>query len=210
MSQIYLEKVRISFPHLQKPVTMIGSNPVKPQLNATFLVSPDSDNWKKLQTAITELAKDRWKDEYSVILKNIIMPDKKTRSFGDGEEQKDPKNNYEVRNGYAGMKWVSAKCHLESDDFLIYDSFGKSVSFKSDSTRYQEEVIKIYGGCYVNVVLKPYIPKDRKTINFTMKAVQFAAPGEKFGNSEEDVEKHFKPLDIEAPIFESEGINFDF
>ncbi|WP_370386295.1 ssDNA-binding protein [Snodgrassella alvi] len=62
-----LKGVRLSFPNLFQASSVNGS---EPRFAANFLIEPDSENAKAVNTAVAQAAKDKWGAKAELELKN--------------------------------------------------------------------------------------------------------------------------------------------
>ena len=93
------------------------------------------------------------------------------KSVRDGDKKKDKAG--EVRDGYAGNKFVSAK------------NTTRPTLLKADTTPTTEEDGVLYSGCYVNARIGLYANTDpkRKGVFASLGGVQFRANGDAFGGA---------------------------
>ena len=164
MAQIKLKKVRLSFPDLYTAKSfMIAGKPTEPKYGATFLIEPGSENFKAIQVAINEVAKDKWKDKAGNIIKSI----------------KDNPNKFCFRNGntkpeyegYEGMWFIAAKNKLAP---AVFDRDGK--------TPLPESAGKIYSGCYVSAIINIFAYETGGNgISAELNGVMFHSDGDNLG-----------------------------
>lgn len=196
-----LNNVRLSFPHLITP--QISDKGIA-SFDCSFLLDPQSDQWKNLQTSVSELAKLTWGDKSEGILKKIATKNN-CRFYGDGEEKLDKQGN--VYAGYDGVKYVRAKNTVGGREILhIIDHLAKQHPL--GSSEYQRLAEQLYGGCYVNAIIQLWAhkasPKNSMTdgVKATLLAIQFNAEGERFGTASEPVDfsAEFAPIKKDLPF----------
>jgi len=164
MTQVKLKKVRISFPDLYKAKSfLIAGKPTEPKYGATFLIEPGSDNFKAIQAAIKEAAKEKWKDKAGSIIEGI----------------KDNPNKFCFRNGktkpdwegYQGMWFISAK---NKNAPTVFDRDGK--------TPLPESSGKIYSGCYVSAIIEIFAyDTGGNGISAELNGVMYHSDGDNLG-----------------------------
>jgi hypothetical protein len=176
---IVLSKVRIAFPHIKEPQTAKESGRI--MYNAVFIVAPDDAGYTQFMQKVGEIALAKWKEKTPDVM-NIINADATKRCYADGNT-KINQTTFKVYDGYAGNVVISAN---NKNAPQLFDANGKQVDPNNTMT-YKEEAGKIYGGCYVNAVLKPWIQQNVHGVGIRcdLVAIQFAADGESFGGSAE-------------------------
>lgn len=133
----------------------------------------------KLSDALTDVAKEKWKDKHLAVLKDLGIKDKLCLHDGDNKSEYD---------GYAGMDYLSAK-RKEKDKRPVVIDTDKSPLSASDG--------KPYGGCYVNANIEIW-PQDNqfgKRINATLLGVQFVKDGEAFSATPAGSADDFEEVD---------------
>lgn len=165
--KIRLDDVRLAFPNLFEAKTVNGEG--KPAYSASFLFAKDSPNRAKVVDALKAVAQEKWGAKGADVLKSLVAADKVCLHNGDS------KADYA---GFAGMDFVSARNAVRPK---VIDG-QKNPLTEADG--------KIYGGCYVNVVLELWAQENAygKRINATLMGVQFARDGDAFagGRSADD------------------------
>lgn len=196
-----LNNVRLSFPHLITPKV---NNQGVASFNCSFLLDPQSDQWKNLQTSVGELAKLTWGDKSEGIMKKLSTKDNGL-FYGDGEKVFDKQGN--VYSGYEGMKYVRAGNKVGGREILqIIDHLAKQ--HPVGSSEYQRLAEQLYAGCYVNAIISIWAHKAsiknsmNDGIRATLLAIQFNAEGERFGTSSEPVDfsAEFAPIKKDLPF----------
>ena len=186
IGEVFLKNVRMSFPKLFKKEAATAEG--TPKFGGAFLIDPGTSdgkmNIKKCKAALKEVMVDKWKKE-------VTLKQGRCMAFMDGDGCISDSTG-EVYGGYEGMMVVNAK---NGKRFPVIDR---------DKTPLTEEDDKIYGGCYVNAVVRFYAVDDKekggKGIFASLEAVQFKADGEAFGAAPIDVDSYF-----EDESFEDDG-----
>lgn len=199
---IVLSKVRIAFPHIKEP--QVSKESGRSMYNAVFLVAPDDAGYTQFMQKVGEIALAKWKEKTPDVM-NIINADAKKRCYADGNT-KINQTTFKVYDGYAGNVVISAN---NKNAPQLFDAHGKQVDPNNTMT-YKGEAGKIYGGCYVNAVLKPWIQQNDHGVGIRcdLVAIQFAADGESFGGSiEPDVSSVFGAVAAPAaPVASPAGL----
>lgn len=165
--EIKLENVRLSFPALFRPKVVQGSDS-EPRYSASLLLSKkdDAQQIDKLRTACQAVLKSQWPTKTPAGIKFCVH---------DGAEK-----DYD---GYGPeIIFVSASSTIRPP---VVDEFVAPIA---------EDSGKLYAGCYVNVILRLWAQDNQfgKRINAQLKAVQYAAEGEAFGDKPVDPASVFK------------------
>lgn len=172
MAEIILKNVRLSFPDLHNPGTPHANSTDKtPKYGAHFLMGKDSEAFKVAMAEFSRVAQEKWGANWQAIVGAIERTKKALR---DGNFSLDKAGV--VRDGYKDVMFVAAK--NKAKPAIVDSKFvdGKPVVLTADSG-------KPYGGCYVNAKVEFYAmdkPGQGKSINCTLKAVQFVRDGEAF------------------------------
>ena len=173
---IMLSNVRLSFPQLVEPRAFQEGQPKK--YSADLILDPNSPDWAKFQQAIMAAVQGKWADKAQGVLQ-MCQADRKLRCFGNGAEKVD-KKTFAPYEGYAGMVYVSAN---NGNMPQMVEANGKAVD-AANTMAYQALARKMYGGCYVNAAVKPWIQDNAfgRGIRCELVALQFAKDGEPFGD----------------------------
>jgi len=164
---IKLKNVRLSFPNLFKPKAFEGSEPA---FSASFLLDKrkHAAQIEEIKSAIAKLVKEELKGKTP-----------KGTCLHDGSEKPDT-------DGYGDdMMYVSAR------------SKKRPAIVDRDKSQLGEDDGKPYGGCYVNAIVRLWAQDNNygKRINASLRAVQFAADGEPFGEAPVNTDEAFDDLD---------------
>lgn len=181
---IMLSNVRISFPHIIEPQVKDG----RAMYNAVFIVHESHEGFRNFMNIVGKAALEKWKDKTPAVM-GIINGDAKKRCYAAGDTRINQKT-FQVYDGYAGNMVISAN---NKNAPQIYNAAGEKVD-PNNTMQYRSEAGKIYGGCYVNVVLKPWVQDNTHGVGIRcdLVAIQFAKDGTPFGsNSEPDLSSVF-------------------
>lgn len=161
--KVSIKKVRGAFLNLFEAKSVGGEG--EPRFSGAFPVVPNSENAKALNAAMEAVAKEKWKDKASAILKEL-------RSKGRvGFKHEALSKDGEVYDGFEDMHSLNASNKTRP---LVLDA-DKSPLTQADG--------RPYSGCYVNLSLEAWAQDNQygKRVNFTLKGVQFAGDGDAFG-----------------------------
>lgn len=167
---ILIKNVRASYPHLDKPYA--GEDGGEPKFGIVGLLD------KKTHVAAKELC---------VKVIDKIMKENDTKVAKDKKFIRDGDDSDKVEN--EGMWTVSAR-----------EARRPSVRNKDATPMTEREVVDIiYGGCYVNILIRPWYQDNKfgKRINAGLVAVQFVRDGEAFGDGRIDDEGVFDEVEDE-------------
>ena len=186
---IFLSNVRLSFPHLAEPQRT--ENPttgtVRIAYNADFLMPEGDPGFQQFMNRYRELITAKFAGNAPVVM-NMILADRKLRCFGRGEEKVN-KKTFKPYDGYTGNVYLSASSERPPQ---MIQSDGKPVD-PVNTMAFQALARQMYGGCRVNVAVKPWVQKNKhgNGIRCDLVAVQFANDGTPFGDGAPDVSGMF-------------------
>lgn len=185
---VFLSKVRLSFPNLAVPRAPQGSDKLK--YSADFILAPNDPNYAKFVALAHAVAQQKWPQHHAAVLQ-AIHGERKKRCFGNGSEKIDS-TTYKVLNGYEGMVYISGSRNSDKGMPQMIDVNNQAID-PSNALACQNEARKMYGGCYVNAVIKPWVYDNQfgKGIGGDLIAVQFAAEGAPFGEGVTDASAMF-------------------
>jgi len=184
---IFLSNVRLSFPHLVEPHAS-PMNPSAPKkYSADFIMTQDNPGFVQFMQRYAALAGEKWGPNAQTVMQ-MIQADRKLRCYGSGAEKVD-KKSFKPYAGYDGMVFISAN---KDQMPQMIQADGKPTEM-GNTMAYQALARKLYGGCYVNAAIKPWIQENNfgRGIRCDLVAVQFAADGEPFGEGAADVSGMF-------------------
>jgi len=179
--KVKLNDVRIAFPKLFKPERVGDDGEL--QYSASFIIPKNHPAVKDIETAIKDVAKDKWSDKADIMMKKITAENKLCLKDGDLKAEYD---------GYAGNLFISA--NNKNRPFVI----------NRDKTQLNPDDGVIYAGCYVNVVLDIWAMDNKfgKRINATLSGVQFLRDGDAFAGAPRATEDDFDDLSLENQVSE--------
>lgn len=180
---IYLQGVRVSFPHLKAPHA--AKPTAKPKYQVDLLVNPNDPVWQQIMTRVQEAAVAKYGDHAQRLLE-MLQQDRNKRFYGAGSEKVN-KKTMQPFDGYDGMMYVAVK---KEDRPQIIKADGSPVDSANDMA-YQAEAGRIYGGCYVNAAIDVYTSKANDGIFGGLLAIQFLRDGEPFGDGAPDASGMF-------------------
>jgi hypothetical protein len=180
---IFLQDVRVSFPHLKAPHAAKQNTTPKYQID--LIMAPNHPGWLEIMKRVPELASARYGDHAAQML-DIINKDRAKRCYGWGTDKVN-KKTMQPFDGYADNVYVAVK---NANRPTLYKSDGTQVDPANDMA-YMDAAGKIYGGCYVNAAIDLYTSKGNDGIFGGLIAVQFLRDGESFGDGAPDVSGMF-------------------
>jgi len=185
---IFLSNVRLSFPQLVEPRSSV-ENGVK-KYSADFLMPLTHPGVQQFGAEYTKAAMEKWKEHAQAVMA-IIQNDRKLRCFGQGNEKVNGKT-FKPYDGYADQFYVSAN---KDQMPQMIQADGSAVD-PTNTMAYQALARKMYGGCYVNAAVRPWLQENKhgRGVRCELIAVQFAADGEAFGEAIADATSLFKPV----------------
>jgi hypothetical protein len=175
---------RASFPNILDPQIKTNDNGQQTQSWNVDLIFPKDDaGFAKFMQEAQKLAVEKWKENAPAALQRIQM-DRKCRCFGSGDEKVSAKT-FQVHPGYAGNVFISARANRPPQ---IIDADGKPID-PANTMLLRAVGSKIYGGSYVNAVIKPWLQQNPQGIGIRcdLVAIQFARDGEAFGAGAADI-----------------------
>lgn len=189
MSQLFITKARLSFPHLVSPQAN-KNEPSKPgTYSADLILSETSPDWVAFMKHYATAIQERFKDQAPIVM-NLIQAKTKLRCFGNGNEKINGKTG-EIYSGYAGNMFISTKTSDYQQPQII-NALGQKID-NANAMLYRDLTSKMYAGCLVNAVVKPWIQDNEhgRAYRCELVALQFAADGDPFGKPETDVSSFF-------------------
>jgi hypothetical protein len=166
IGKVKLTKVRLSYPALFKPKPGID-DPSKKKYMASFIFDKtDEKNKKAIEKAYEEVCKAAF---------NGKVPNFKGDSYPIRDGDETTKQGEDRGPEYAGKFYVTAK----NDRRPVLKDGQKNTLHEDDGT--------LYGGCYVNAIIRLYAvdnsEKKIKGVFASLEGVMYAAKGEAFGAS---------------------------
>ena len=193
---IYLSNVRLSFPHIAEPQRtrneQTGAERVS--YNGDFVMPPDHPGFAQFMQRYGQMAMEKWKEHAQAVM-NLIQGDRKTRCYGRGEE-KVSKKTFQPYDGYMGMVFISAGRDTPPQ---VIQGDGTPVD-PANTMAVQALARKLYGGCRVNVAVKPWLQENKhgRGIRCDLLAIQFAGDDKPFGEAAPDVSNVFGAVATQA------------
>lgn len=175
---VFLSNVRLSFPNLAEPQRRTADDGrERISYNAEFIMPESHDGYRAFMQTYARLAQDKWKEHAQQVM-NMIHQERKQRCYGPGSEKVNRKT-LKVYDGYEGMFFISAGRDTMPQ---IINPTGTPVD-PADTMQCQALARKMYGGCYVNAAVKPWLQDNKfgRGVRCDLVAVQFAGDGEPFG-----------------------------
>ena len=186
---IFLSNVRLSFPHLVEPQRKVSPETGKERVSysADFIMPADHPGFTQFMTKVNSVALEKWKEHAGTVM-TMINADRKLRCYGDGSQKVNSKT-FQTYDGYAGMVFVTAG---RDQPPQIIQPDGTPVD-PTNTMAYQSLTRKMYGGCRVNVALKPWLQENKhgRGVRCDLVAVQFAGDDKAFGEGVVDASGMF-------------------
>ena len=197
---IFLSNVRLSFPQLVEPRSSL-ENGVK-KYSADFIMPMNHPGVQQFGAEYAKAAQEKWKEHAQAVMQ-LIQNDRKLRCFGQGNEKVNSKT-FKPYDGYADQFYISAN---KDQMPQMIQADGSAVD-PTNTMAYQALARKLYGGCYVNAAVRPWLQENKhgRGVRCELIAVQFANDGEAFGEAVADATALFKPVAAAAqptPAFPS-------
>lgn len=181
---IFLSNVRLSFPHLVEAQVKESG---KPSYNAEFLMPQDHPGFQQFMKLVGEKAMEKWKEHASNVL-NLVNQDRKKRCYGNGNEKVNAKT-FQPYDGYANNVYITAG---RENAPQIIQADGSPID-PTNTMAYQALTRAMYGGCRVNVAVKPWLQDNKhgRGVRCELIAVQFAGDDTPFGEGVMDASGMF-------------------
>ena len=141
------------------------------------------------------MAQEKWKENAQAAMQRI-QSDRKTRCYAAGEERVNSKT-FQVLNGYAGKVSLTARSNRQPQ---IIRPDGTPCD-PANTMELRAVGSKIYAGCRVNAVVKPWLQQNTNGIGVRcdLIAVQFHADDQSFESAPADVSNMFGAVAGGAP-----------
>lgn len=199
---VFLTNVRLSYPALALPQEMKrDSGEVDKVYGASFLLDKEDPQFTKFLGRCEEVLREAWKENAPMAIQ-MIWADRKSRCFSSGEEHVNSKT-MTVKEGYAGKYVISASSGDRQPQAV--DGTGQIID-PANSMAVTAAFRKMYGGCRVNVALRPWAQmpsarnKNTKGIRCDLVAVQFLRDDTAFGEAAPDVSGLFGVVEQPAQV----------
>ena len=186
---IFLQDVRLSFPHIAEPQRRVNEQTGKEKIsyNCEFIMPQDHPGFQQFLKNYGEMAALTWKEHAQTVMQ-MIQADRKTRCFGMGTEKVN-KKTFQPYDGYAGNVFIT----VGSDRMpQIIRADGSAVE-PGNLMEAQQLARAMYGGCRVNAAIKPWVQKNQygNGIRCDLIAVQFFKDDTPFGEGSVDASGMF-------------------
>lgn len=182
-----LKRVRLSFPKLWEKEKSTPESKEKYSLNALLKEGDPffAENKAAINAAIKHVRDKAWGDKAAKVFEAI---DTKRKAFRKGETFCNDEGDV-----YAGYEGVFVVVAANQNEFQRLDRDKSPLPHKSS---------KLYGGCYVDLVVSFYAvttkEKGGNGIFATIEVVRFHADGEPFGNAAIDADDYLDDLDDDS------------
>lgn len=182
---IFLSNCRLSFPQLVEPRAATEGGVKK--YSADFILDQNDPGFQQFMVEYAKIANDKWGTTAQNVMQ-MIQADRKLRCYGAGAEKID-KKTFQPYSGYEGKVYISANKD-QMPQMIRAD--GKPVD-AGNTMEYQSLARKLYGGCYVNAAIRPWLQDNKhgRGIRCDLVAIQFARDGDAFGEGVTDVSSMF-------------------
>jgi hypothetical protein len=185
---IFISNARLSFPHLIEPQKQMSENgKERISYNCELILAPNDPCFAQFMAKVQEMATAKWKEHTQQVLQ-IVGADRKLRCYGSGAEKVN-KKTFAPYDGYAGGVYIT--CGRDTPPQVI-QADGKPID-PSNTMAYQQLTRGMYGGCYINAAVKPWMQENKygRGVRCDLIAVQFAKDGEPFGEGAVDASGYF-------------------
>lgn len=186
---VLISNARLSFPHLIEPQVQVDATTGNKRItySADLIIAPDHPAFATLMKEIQKIATEKWGEHAGAVLQ-MIQNDRKQRCFGQGNEKID-KKTFKPYSGYANQLYITA---ITNKVPQVIQADGRAI--ESDNTLgYQQLTRKMYGGCRVNVAVRPWVQDNKhgRGVRCELIAIQFCADDEAFGEGSTDASGMF-------------------
>lgn len=190
MARVVLKDVRLAFPDVFEAVQYQGQGPFNYRLN--ILLPKGSDQWKKFQTDVKAVAKEKWGEKAEQVYKQIVANPKQC-CYADGDLKE-----------YAGYpdNWVISASRAQKD--------GPPAVVDRNRSMINASAGLIYSGVYANVAIDLWAQDNKfgKGIRAGLVSVQFVKHGESFGGAAPSNANDFEDIGFDDDGFGDEDSSF--
>lgn len=187
---IFLSDVRLSFPNIVEPQKQRNENTGVERIsyNCEAILTKDHPGFAQFMQRYAALMQETFKEHAQNVMQ-MVQADRKSRCFGMGEEKVN-KKTFQPYDGYAGHYFITAG-NKNRPQMIGPD--GNAVN-PDDLMAYQMLARKLYGGCRVNMAVKPWVQKNQhgNGIRCDLIAIQFAGDDKPFGEGNVDASALFQ------------------
>jgi len=203
MAEILFSNVRASFPNLALPYTSRKFPNAPAKFTIDIIDLPQNHpSLIDFMAEVNRLAQATWGAQAAQILQ-MINADKRSRCYGAGTE-KINEDTLKPLAGYGEGIWINAKA--EKRPQMFYSSGPNNGKEAQGEAEAQQVARQIYGGCFVNIIVRPWIRVANRGISCDILGVQFAKDGEAFGESAPDVSSKFGQVQNAAAPMSPNGL----
>ena len=195
---VQLKHVRIAFiDELFEPGQFEGKGDFRH--TATFIIAPDSDNYKAIEAAISKEATAMWAKKADAMMEDI-RGSKNKCSFMKNKKDK----TGEVYEGFENM-WALSGVRKQKDGAPLFlhnekDTDPNSKHFGKAKRLTGKEGI-IYAGCYVNAKVEMWAQSGTYSgMRCGILGVQYDAPGDSFGGASRPTDDGFDSIEAEDDL----------
>ena len=186
---ILLSNVRLSFPHLVEPQRKISPETGKERVSysADLIMPPDHKGFHQFMAKVNEMALAKWKENAANVLA-MVNADRKLRCYGDGTMKINQKT-FQTYDGYLNQVYITAG---RDNPPQVIQADGTPID-PTNTMAYQMHTRAMYGGCRVNVAVKPWLQENKhgRGVRCDLVAVQFAGDDKPFGEGATDASGMF-------------------
>lgn len=171
-----INNARLSFPHLAQPHASAPN--AEPKYGALLLLPNEDPQVAQVQQAAMAAAAEVFGERAQQVM-TAAANDPRLRTFGPGETKVQQATG-EPWDGFAGHVFINT-----SNKFMpqMIQADGTPID-PADTMMSQQEARKLYGGCYVNAAIQPWVQNNQhgRCVRWNLIAVQFAKEGKAFGD----------------------------
>lgn len=186
---IFITKARLSFPNIVEPQTQtdVATGKVRITYSADLILPQGDPAFTQFMQQYLTMATVKWSENAQAVMQ-MIQTDRKTRCYGQGNEKID-KKTFKPYSGYAAQLYITAI--KDKPPQMIQDDGVKVPD--GNTMAYQAVARKMYGGCYVNAAVRPWLQENKfgRGVRCDLIALQFCADGEAFGEGDVDASSMF-------------------
>lgn len=195
MSIVYFSNVRCIYPNLTAVYISKKFPNAVPNFTIDLVdIDPQDTKLREFMQHYATLAQSEWGVNASAVMQ-MIQTDKRARCFGMGPE-KINEDTFKPVAGYGQGVWINCK-NKNQPQMIRPDGTAANSPMEA-----MELARKIYGGCRVNIAIKPWMRKTNKGVSCEVIAVQFSKDDAPLGGTSEasDVSNMFGASVSAAPM----------
>lgn len=193
---VHFTNVRLSYPNIITPQVSKDAVTGKERISygASLIFLPNHPDFARFMQVANQVAVGKWGDKAALVM-NHIQSDKSKRCYAMGEEKI---NTTTMLPNPENIGHIIISSYNPKAPQMV-DALGTPVD-PENTMAYQAIARKLYAGCRVNVVLKPW-PQDNaqgKAIRCELVAIQFHGDDTPFGEGHVDVTGMFGATEAPA------------